>query len=415
MQVTPGRSPSGRSIRHAILAAATLSVPCALAGAQTTYVVDDDAGPGVDFTTIQDALNVAGFVDVIEVRPGSYAPFTMRSPTRLIGEPGVRVNDQSEIATIEAGEWTVVAGLQLERLRVRDCAGTVVLDDLRLSGGSAVLVVDSSLDVRGRRVSQLQSGTGSALVFVSASNLQLSGCAFVCGTALDGNEGHEAITLEDASFLHLTDCEVEGERGGDRSPFFKGLAGDGGDGIRAWDDSSTRTVRSEVRGERGGLDPMTAIFDGLGGDGLAACGGTHEVWESVVAGGDTSGFHPPGDAFRMSCGAILEEQRPLPSLSQSGLAEPGLTVTLGARAEAASSGRLLFGRLPVRVSVPGSGAPRLVDVGRIASLGSMPQSGVLPIQLALPAWPRGTVVFLQTSRTIGGDTQMSNAVAIVVR
>lgn len=66
---------------------------------------------------------------------------------------------------------------------------------------------------------------------------------------------------------------------------------------------------------------------------------------------------------------------------------------------------------------PNTALERLVEVGRIASPGSMNFSAGQTIQFPIAAaWPRGTVVFLQTSATgAGGTTDMSNSVTLIVR
>ncbi|QDV09336.1 hypothetical protein Poly30_48940 [Planctomycetes bacterium Poly30] len=94
---------------------------------------------------------------------------------------------------------------------------------------------------------------------------------------------------------------------------------------------------------------------------------------------------------------------------------PTGTVDLVAGAEIGSSVRILNGRFPVMVSVPGTTIPRLVDLGRIGSLGGVPASGEIRITLPIPNWPRGTVLFMQTSRTNGSGTDFANSGTMLVR
>jgi hypothetical protein len=395
----------------------SLGLSSGLASAQTTYVVDDDGGFGVDFTDIDSALAVAGSVDVIEVRAGVYAPFTMTSPTRLLGDPGARVNAESRIVGVAAGAWTVVAGLEMDQLHIEDTPGTVILDDINLLLNRSSLVVENSADVRGRDVrNQPSAGPLGTLLRVDASNVQLADSSFICPDAPNETDGSTAALLTSGSYLHLTDCNVQGGRGGDFLPLLFSYVGRGGAGIQAADSSTVRLVRSEVRGGGGGLGDLNVYFDAPAGNGFNACGGTQEVWASTVEGGFTLGsVVPPGNAFAMGCGAILSDQLPLPSLESVGPAIQGTALTLEVHAAPLSSGRLIFGRFPVRVEIPGSAAPRLVDVGRLASLGAMAPGGSSSLQLGSSVWPRGTVVFLQTSQTVGAGTQMANSVAVVVR
>ena len=66
---------------YAPLALLALSAPCF---AQDVIVVDDTAGSGADHSTIQDALDAAGDDDVILVREGTYASFTIDSKSAMV-------------------------------------------------------------------------------------------------------------------------------------------------------------------------------------------------------------------------------------------------------------------------------------------------------------------------------------------
>ena len=380
-------------------------------------MVDDDGGASADFTDIDSALAVAGSFDVVEVRPGTYPPFTMTAPTRLLGDQGATVNARSRITGIAAGDWTVVAGLRMDQLLVEDSPGTVILDDLQFTLDRSSLVVENSNDVRGRDLRNLELGfLAGTLVRVANSNVQLASSNFTCLDAPSQVNGSTAIVLTAGAFLHLTECIVQGGRGGDFEPLLVSNVGRGGHGIETSNSSTVRLVRSEVRGGGGGLGDLFIFPDAPHGAGLSSCGGTQEIWASTLEAGSTSGsFAPPSSPIWLSCGATLSDQVALPSLCQLGPAIQGAAVAFEAHGAPLSSGRLIFGRFPVRVQVPGSAAPRLVDVGRLASLGAMPPSGSLSLQLNSAGFPRGTVAFLQSSQTIGPATQMANSVAIVVR
>ena len=54
----------------AVLVLAVLVLACAGTAAGATWVVDDDGGAGVDYTTIQAAVNASATGDTIEVRDG---------------------------------------------------------------------------------------------------------------------------------------------------------------------------------------------------------------------------------------------------------------------------------------------------------------------------------------------------------
>ena len=101
-----------------------------LAASQTTWVVDPAGGPGVDFTDLDDALPVAGPLDVIDLRPGTHSANVTRSRgIRIVGEDPetTRVTGWFTISDVPAGEIFCVAGVELgSRAELRDCEGLVL-------------------------------------------------------------------------------------------------------------------------------------------------------------------------------------------------------------------------------------------------------------------------------------------------
>jgi parallel beta-helix repeat protein len=73
---------------------------CAGMAAGATWVVDDDGGAGVNYTTIQDAVNASSDGDTIEVRSGTYVE-NVNVPKRLtlIGDGADVVTVRAEVAT----------------------------------------------------------------------------------------------------------------------------------------------------------------------------------------------------------------------------------------------------------------------------------------------------------------------------
>lgn len=54
-----------------------------------TWIVDDDGGPGVDFTSIAGAVAAAAPGDLILVKPGAYGTFWVNKPLKIVGQPAV--------------------------------------------------------------------------------------------------------------------------------------------------------------------------------------------------------------------------------------------------------------------------------------------------------------------------------------
>ncbi|QDV08074.1 hypothetical protein Poly30_36100 [Planctomycetes bacterium Poly30] len=389
-----------------LLLAASALVP--QSDAQTTYVVDVNGGPGSDFLEIQPALDVAGPFDVIEVRPGGYAPFAATRAARIISLGHVVLSSTATITGVDEGDWMVVAGFHTRSMEVRDCEGTVLIEDLKLRGVSGRLTIDRCADVRLRAIDHSTQNSFSALE-INSSRVQVTD-SLLGGYTKANNyvQGRHAVELTGGSFFHALNCDIRGEEGGDNDDVIGAIPPAGGDCIHSRNESEARVVRCALSPGIGGTNDGYPWLPTYGRNGyyLDASGGQHSFWQTTYYTNSLSG------------GATLENSIPLPSLQQgAGALTAGSSVQLAVRSEPGSSGRLLFGRRPLVVAQPNTSLERLVDIGRLASLGSMSPTGVQTLTFPIPAaWPRGTVVFLQTSATVaGGATDMSNSVALIVR
>lgn len=105
----------------------------------------------------------------------------------------------------------------------------------------------------------------------------------------------------------------------------------------------------------------------------------------------------------------------LPSVRITGGVTPGTTAIFETFAGAGTSARIFAGRQPQVVPF-GSSLPILHTSERGVSLGAMDSTEFRPIPFGVPQLPRGTLVFVQTWRTrLGGQTDLSNAVVLIVR
>lgn len=414
-----------RTTTEARRLAKQLAAACALAtgaAAQTTYTVGP--GPQFDFATIGDALTVAGPFDLVDVFPGTYPPFTMDSPSRVMGRPGAEVTGDSVVRDIPSNRWALVADLELERLRVEDAEGTVVLAGLETTARNASLVLDRSDDVR---VDDLDATPGiagvlfghpNAVVVARSSRVQVTNSVVRAGgPAQEGDYGQAGIDADAGSFVHVTGSEVEGGDGGDGLQLLVYIEpGDGAPGVRVRGGSHVRVVRSTVRGGVGGFDPEPPFDDGEHGPGLEQCGGDSDAWDSVFEGGASAfSTSSPAPDTLLICGATLSITEDLPAFQIAGAVVPGGSVDLVCSAGAGASMRIIVGRFPVRVPTPGTTIPRLVDLGRNGSLGAVPASGEFVLPTSVPNWPRGSVMFLQVSRTNGFGSDFSNGGCFLVR
>ncbi|HVS09309.1 MAG TPA: hypothetical protein VMS76_05485, partial [Planctomycetota bacterium] len=113
---------SSLSLASALLAGA--------AGAQATWIVDDDGGPGVHFTDIQPAVDAASSGDVIRVFPGTYSGFILDKALVIVGQPSgaATVQGQGIVRGINAPQKVVLSRLSTETWKLENCTGAVLLD-----------------------------------------------------------------------------------------------------------------------------------------------------------------------------------------------------------------------------------------------------------------------------------------------
>ncbi len=184
--------------------------PSAWAG---DWIVDDDGGPGVDFSDIQSAIQVAAPGDTILVRAGSYGPFVIDAKAITLTREGtgsVLVTGTSEVRNITAPAAVQLDGIEMERgrpaLHLENNAGPVWLSDCLVREftadynfwGDMALDCDNSADVGMIRCTVIGERGGDG---------------FDIGFSDDGGRGGNAIRAT-TSTLRLYDCTLEGGSGG---------------------------------------------------------------------------------------------------------------------------------------------------------------------------------------------------------
>lgn len=371
--------------------------------AQTVYVVAPAPGPGVSFTSIQQAVDVATALDRVEIRAGNYlesvvvdGPITMMGERPSVAPPGARVKLQSlRVQNLPVGSVFVGADFEVSSFYLDACAGSVIIDAVE---PTRRLSVSGCQDVRallsgpfGGSVSTGIDVTASVVEFrATANSRSLSGAS-----ALDLNSG-SAVTLVGCSFVGAAGTT------GSCASFDPGGPGAPGIFVR---DSTLRILDSFVVGGAGGFG-CTLGTSGLRGAAVDCVGST------VITCNSFAGQSP----LAPECPASHQDIPGLPRMRLDGDSAAGQPMTIEVLAEAGSNARLWMGRQPAVVPVPGLQVPRLHTFDRGSSLGAMPPSGLLAIPATVPNFPRGTLIFLQASRTLGsGATELSNSLPVVVR
>ncbi|MHC5212780.1 MAG: right-handed parallel beta-helix repeat-containing protein [Planctomycetota bacterium] len=247
---SPRTSRRGLTALTALVTALTLATPAAA----DTYVVDDDGGPGVDFTDIQPAVDVASPGDLIVVRDGTYGTFVLEQGLRLVADTGHApeiVFTGIEVRNVPAGQTALMAGFGIPHAYVHDCSGTVMFDADAFgpdSGGTTVRIYRCELVVVSRSTIEAWNGSdlspsgpniaGQRGVELLDTTVVFSQCDIEGGEGAtlyksDGLKGEPAILARDA-LLFLQATSVQGGFGGDWwGPDPAEFDCDGGDGAPA--------------------------------------------------------------------------------------------------------------------------------------------------------------------------------------
>lgn len=211
----------------------------------TTWIVDDDGGPGVDFTDIPPAIVAASDYDLILVRDGTYQGFTLKKGLTIAADTGCEpvLSDNMTVSFIQPGLTAVVSGFSTCRVRLRSSEGKIIFDQCTNHSyvyDSILDIVDCSLVTVSRCKYFFPAspvGTYEA-VRISNSTVVISESSFKgsyggFGFYYEPGENGGPGMLADYSTVYFHSSCCEGGRGGDY--YEKGDArswpGDGGDSI----------------------------------------------------------------------------------------------------------------------------------------------------------------------------------------
>lgn len=387
-------------IPHLVRLASWLAVWTFWSGAAVaqTFVVDDDAGPGVDFPSIVDALAVVPDGSTLDIRAGSYVGFTLDRPVSMLGESAglVIVAGQITIDGANVDDIIKLAGISSQTFYFQDVSHTLLLEDVKGSPFGEI----SCVRCDDLRFQNLDCESPVSLLDCKASIFH--SIIFPYQTL-----GETALTLEGSTSVQIHDSLIVGGQGLECGPVpgclsSGGYGEDGGPGILINPGTLARIVRSQLMGGVGGPALCGCLLGGLDGKGALVLGRL-ESWMSD---------YTFGSIEVMGSGSV-DLNEPIPTLSAS---TTGFQIDLIVSSLPGSSGRIIFGRGPVGTPTPGDPFGLLVRADRIGSLGESPASGSQALTFSHPGWPIGTTLWLQVSQTLAnGSTRLSNPIAVVVR
>jgi hypothetical protein len=248
-------------------------VLCSLAAAQTTWIVDDSGGPGVNFTSLPAAVAAAASGDTLLVAAGTYEAFHVANKALTI----------------------VGAGAQLA---VATSTTFITLPVPSGSLGSSLVYIatpPAGMTFRMSGVAIGAAGTGLTLVGGGTSgNVVLSDLR--CGSG--GNVGLRVDAIE----VHASRCYFSGGSG--QVPQFPMVLGLPGGSVSG----NGRLVADACTFRGGSAGGTGQLGIAGGGDGLVVDGGRAWLWRSLLEGGfASSGYSTFGGAgLRVSTGSRVQ-------------------------------------------------------------------------------------------------------------
>ncbi|MCP3918090.1 MAG: hypothetical protein GY711_21285 [bacterium] len=392
-------------------------------------VVDDDGGPGVDFTDIPPAILAARKGDALDVRAGTYSSFTVRASLRIIGSPGASVPGGATVSDTTKRTVVVLADLELSQVRVESCRGTVLLDGLAFDGPhvGARIAIDRCDDVR------IHGCTGDGAVDrygvrIDDSRAEIVGSALNAGRAAVSqcaapNDGPPGVYVENAR-VQVALSSVEGGRGGDNYASCGSIcgipgAGNGGPGVRTYGQTTelflAGTNADLAKGGFAGIAELCSC-DGDPGPGIDHQQGTLRYSNvRIEAGGAYCTDSPPITGQGAQTVAFPADL----TLERLSTATPGAMVGLRVHGAPGLNVRVYIGKSPLRVPANNPAViERLTSEEWVKPVELIPAAGHIDVFLRIPVdADKGYAIFCQaTAVDIATQSfQRSNSVPIVVR
>lgn len=414
-----------RSLSLGVVFALAVVVTPAVA---STIVVDAANGPGTNFTDVAAAITAASPNDLLLVRPGVYAPFTVDTPlTILATSPNAATTTEIAVQNIALGERAALVGVRPDVLDVSNCLGVVLIQDMQTLRS---ITIAASRDVRLTKV-RVDVGTTSvpvAAIDVTSARVEFSDVTAVGSTACtalacSGVDGGSGLVATNAR-MNFGGSSFRGGMGATTSVHpLPWAPGRGGHGMLTMGASSLRSAWS-------------CFVAGEGGCQCTYPDCTYDAWTGIafgVSGGpNVFSLHTncgqPVSYVGVNCDELITANFAGPHTGPPSW-DPALylltTPTAGSmlnfrvRCQSQPGTRAYFWMSRDDALVPGAPADLelLALQSRFLRLGPVTGANQIDFSILLPASiPKGTVYFCQAQIVpASGIPQRSNSVPIVVR
>ena len=372
-----------------------------------TWIVDDDGGPGVDFTDIPPAIAAASTDDLILVRMGNYSGFVLDKGLVIAADTGHAPSLDLNSATIKnigKSRSVRLAGFSMLSLVIRNCDGPVQVDDCEIGKAkhTAALIIDHCSLVTVTRTSAIgrnrpfdlgPGGGGGPYAgggaFVNATVI-LSECYFKGGYGSGiyksgGTDGMDGITITSGK-VFIQSTTVVGGRGGDAwDPFeFFGDGGDGAPGIRL-DGSYLELFGLDTHYVSGGPGGMGDVFTGMDGEDANAVFSLNST--IYYSGIDFKSHSKP--TFGGSGSSITKIAPDVPVLTTNGPGQLGSLIQLQLSGPDGSGYVLFLSPFTATGKMGNLLAHMLLDPGTLFlfTMGTVPAGGKETFDLQIPLLP----------------------------
>jgi len=408
------------------------------------WFVDDDGGPGVDFTDIQPAIDAAQAGDVIHVAIGAYSGFTLAKALTIQGDasapPWTKMTGPVLVDGIPEGATAWLLDLTFDDgLALRNSAGTIVGARLNVdaSAGTSTMSVIDCDDARVYRsdVSGIHDSVPpTPALLVRTSRLE------VVQTQIRGHRGPSltdpgglGILAAPGAELFASLCNVSGGDGWSPScgTFGSKAGGDGGDALHVLGGASVTITGPREQHFSSWVEPY--LIGGWGGGCKESCAELGEPGRAlrVENGGVVRHSATPlyvGDAFFCSApdatlvepGGVVTTVDPIdPSLFALNWPQ-GLPLSDTARfeltAEPGAPSFWFLGSGLLSQAVPGVVQDLLIAPVTFVNFGAVPATGSLPFETGAPMLlPAGTKLYFQVLVVGSGGPVLTNSNVLFVR